>query len=156
MKITRKDVKILGFLNMNLFLKIIYFGTSQNAKHSVSRPIIASNIISIILCCCTLVMFLIRNLYFDKNSYGINTTDLLTLIAAFSIPLLLNKINFTLLSRLVACIIPAFMCLAIFISHMKKIPVVETSYYDGCRILLLSFSTIPFLLFDKKISLCFY
>jgi|GEM_PF-3441256 len=140
---------------MNFFLKIICSGTSDEGNHSETRPIILTNYISLILGSCVFLLFLYQITFFGNAKPGLTSKDLLYGLALLLSPILVNKLSFTVLSRLLTCLIPVLFLWFTYLTKMATMPFIETSYYDGVRLFLLAVSPLPYLLFDKKTPFLF-
>jgi signal transduction histidine kinase len=125
---------------------IVRSGLIDTDEYQKKRGIILTNYISLILCAALLVLFLNRIIFFDSYLIDILFVGLI----AFVSPIVLNRFRYTVLSRLILCIVPVCFLWYSFIKLMWEMPAVDQSVYDGIRIFLLSICFIPYLLFDKS------
>src|SRR6478736_6043127 len=132
---------------MSLLRKISDLGVSHARNKSEKRNIILTNYISLVTASTTFLLLLGR--YIVDHSFSPLSISLLEGTLAFLLPILLNHLGFTNVSRILLCWIPNLFQL--YASHMAvKSFSPESSNYVGLRFLLLGFSAIPFLIFDLK------
>jgi signal transduction histidine kinase len=129
---------------MNMFKQIIRSGVSDSDDYLKKRGVILCNYISLILCASIILLSVIR--LAEGRSIS---QSLLTGFVLFLIPIFFNRLSWTTLSRLYLCYVPVGFLWYTFVSILRVVPVVETSMYDGLRILLLAVSFIPYLLLEK-------
>ncbi|HNP18697.1 MAG TPA: hypothetical protein PKL31_09710 [Fulvivirga sp.] len=135
---------------MNFLKKIVSFGLSGIEVYHDKRAIALTNYISLILSGILIVLFIVRWTVYRHISTGIDTDFFLLGLSLFIVPIIFNKLNWTVLSRLFICIAPICFLWLLFISKMQELPSVDITMHDTLRIYLLVFSLIPYLLFDKS------
>ena len=129
---------------MNALAYIIRSGVTSKDHSLRARGIILSNYISLILGGSITLIFFIR---WIMN--GLLVPSLITGFLIFLVPIGLNRLSWTTLSRLYLCYVPVIFLWYIFISNLRMVSSIEASIYDGLRMFLLSVSFIPYLLFEK-------
>jgi PAS domain S-box-containing protein len=126
--------------------KIIESGVHGVDSASTKRSIIFSNYISLILVTGNLLLFA----FIPQNHNLGGLQEALIGMAIFLVPILLNRLSLTNLSRLLVCWLPPVLIFLVMISWMRQVSVVPVSAYDGLRIYLLATSSIPYLLLERK------
>ena len=135
---------------MNLFKNILQSGVTDDLVYQERRGVLLSNYISFILSFAILVLYVFKTTFHGSIKYGLNSILLLFGLFLFLIPILLNRLEFTRMARLSLCILPVGFLWFVYVPQMQQLAVIETSIYDSMRIFLLSFSFIPYLIFDKN------
>jgi signal transduction histidine kinase len=131
---------------MNFLQNIIRSGLQAEDEYQNRRGIILSNYISITLCAALILLYINRLVF-----YGLNMLEtLLVGVPVLIIPVLCNRLHYTLLSRLLLCIAPVFFVWYAMRIQMRDVESIDQSAYDGLRIFLLSVCFIPYLLFDRN------
>ena len=135
---------------MGWYRNIVRSGLNTTDEYQEKRAILLSNYISLVLCGCLLLLFVIRRFVFGHISGGINLEFLSVGIVLFVAPILLNRLERTTASRLLLCYAPVFFIWYVFILQLTDMPRVEQAAYDSMRIYLLAVSSIPYLLLNEK------
>jgi hypothetical protein len=135
---------------MNWFRSIVRSGLLPTDEYQKKRAILLSNYISLLLCGCLLLLFIIRRFVFGHISGGVTVHFLIVGFILFLIPVVLNRLQLTTLSRMHLCFAPVCFIWYVNISLMNDVPVVEQAHYDSVRIHLLAVSFIPYLLLNEK------
>jgi hypothetical protein len=133
-------------LEKSLLKFLLENGVNEKALPVQRRAVIFSNFISIILSLAAILLFLI--VPENRNTGGFRESLIGVLI--FLVPLLLNHLGFSSVSRLYLCWIPPFLITWVMVMGMRSIEPVPPSNYSGLRIYLLATSCIPYLVMDKK------
>lgn len=137
------DKSLLKFLLEN--------GVSDHLLPSQKRAVIFSNFISLIFSLASMLLFLI--VPENRNAGGL--TESLVSILIFCLPILLNRLGFTQVSRLYLCWVPPFLVTWAMVMGMREVAQVPASSYGGLRVYLLATSCVPYLLTEKKITWLF-
>jgi len=135
---------------MTWFRNIARSGLLHTDEYQKKRSILLSNYISLLLCGCLLLLFIIRRFVFGHISGGINVYFLAVGFILFLAPVLLNRLYLTTLSRIHLCYAPVCFIWYIYVSLMRDMSVIEQATYDSMRIYLLAVSSIPYLLLNHK------
>ncbi|QSE98766.1 hypothetical protein [Fulvivirga lutea] len=135
---------------MNIVQHIVKSGITNAKSYQDKRGILISNYISLILSVAILMIYLVRFIYFSDLSYGVSGINLVIGLLVFSSPILLNRLGFDYLGRFLICLMPILYLWFMFISQMHNLPIVYPTIYSAIRIFLLTFSTIPFLVFSYR------
>lgn len=135
---------------MGWFRNIARSGLVPTYDYQRKRAILLSNYISLLLCGCLLLLFIIRRFVFGYISGGITFQFLSIGFFLFVVPIVLNRLHFTTLSRMHLCYAPVCYIWFVYVLLMRDMPVVEQASYDSMRIHLLAVSSIPYLLLNDK------
>lgn len=138
-------------MRTNLFKKIIESGVSEELHTPQKRSIVLTNYLSLVLCGSNLLILVL--VPSNLNLSGLLETLIAVII--FSIPILLNALSLTNLSRIYLCWLPPVLITMYMIEGMRETQVVPISTYDGLRFYVLATSCIPYLLMDRKNLLLF-
>jgi len=133
-------------LDKSLLKFLLENGVTDDLLPSQKRAAIFSNFISLILSVAAMALFLIVPQ--NRNTGGL--TESLISIAIFSVPLLLNRMGLSLISRLYLCWVPPFLITWAMVMGMQRLEQIPASSYSGLRVYLLATSCIPYLLMGKK------
>ncbi|RAW00037.1 PAS domain S-box protein [Pseudochryseolinea flava] len=133
-------------------MSLLYSITSSGARFATSkldrRNIILANYIALITAFASVSMIIGRSL-FATFHWDLAVTLFFGIILLLS-PILFNYLGFTALSRIAISWIPTLYQLYATIEALHYAPMYETSTYVGLRFLMLSFSLLPFLVFDLR------
>ncbi len=135
---------------MSWFRKIVRSGLITTDEYAEKRGILLSNYISLLLCACLLLFFILRRLVFGLMSAGADLHFLSIGLVSFMIPILLNRAHFKTLSRILLCYTSVCFIWYTYVSLMRDLNVIEQANYDSLRIYLLALSFMPYLLLDGK------
>ena len=135
---------------MSWFRNIVRSGLRDTDEYQRKRAILLSNYISLLLCGCLLLFFIIRRFVLGQISAGTDLHFLSVGLASFIIPILLNRAHFTTLSRILLCYTTVCFVWYTYVSLMRGLKVIEQANYDSLRIYLLALSFMPYLLLDGK------
>ena len=135
---------------MSFFRNIVRSGLRDTDEYQKKRAILLSNYISLLLCGCLLLFFIIRRFVFGHISAGTDLHFLIVGLVSFIIPVLLNRVYLTTLSRILLCYTTVCFIWYTYISLMRSMKVIEQANYDSLRIYLLALSFMPYLLLDSK------
>ena len=135
---------------MSWFRNIVRSGLRDTDEYQRKRAILLSNYISLLLCGCLLLFFIIRRFVLGHISVGTDLHFLSVGLASFIIPILLNRTHFTTLSRILLCYTTICFIWYTYVSLMRGMKVIEQANYDSLRIYLLALSFMPYLLLDSK------
>ena len=113
---------------MNLFRSIVRLGITDELNYQAKREIVATNYISLILAGAILLLCLVKDILFVNAPY-----KFYWVIGAclFFLPLLLNGLLLTTISRLFLCAAPVFFIWFSFVTEILKQEVLEQSMFDG-------------------------
>ncbi|MEQ8924435.1 MAG: hypothetical protein RLO81_01415 [Fulvivirga sp.] len=135
---------------MNIVQHIVKSGIANAKSYQDKRGILISNYISLIINVAVLMIYILGLIFFNDLSYGVSGMHLVIGVLAFSSTIFLNRLGFDYLARFLICLLPILYLWFIFISQMPDLPYVYPSIYGAIRIFLLTFSTIPFLVFSYR------
>lgn len=135
---------------MSWFRNITRSGLLPTDAYQHRRAILLSNYISLVLCACMLLLFLLRRLVFGHIPGGMDTHSVLIGLTCAILPVILNRLQWTTLSRLLMCYTPVCFMWYVYVSDMRAMPLIEQAVYDSMRIHFLAVSFIPYLLLDIK------
>ncbi|HTJ48680.1 MAG TPA: hypothetical protein VL443_04425 [Cyclobacteriaceae bacterium] len=133
---------------MSFLRKIISSGIEHTELNSEKRNVVLSNYISIISALAALATIIGRLIF--ANITLIWFTEVLAASILFLLPLLMNALGYTTISRLLLCWVPSLVLMAIAILILKGGNEFETSTYVGIRFYFLTFICFPFLVFSLK------
>ena len=135
---------------MSLLRTIARSGLKDGYEYQEKRAILLSNYISLLLCGCLILLFVVRRLIFGHIPEGVNLHLLVVGILCFAFPILLNRIGLTTASRVLMCYFSVFFIWYGYVSQMIHMTLIQQATYDGLRIHLLALSFVPYLLLDKR------
>jgi len=133
---------------MSFLREIISSGIEHTELNSEKRNVVLSNYISIISALAALATIGGR-LIFASISF-IWFVEVVAASFLFLLPLLINALGYTTISRLVLCWVPSLILIIITILILKEGNEFETSTYVGIRFYSLTFICFPFLVFSLK------
>lgn len=135
---------------MNIFKRISEIGLVPSDQYQEKRGIILSNSIALVLTLALCLLFSLRALVTNSVTVTNFMNTFVVGCLVLSSPIVLNSLSFTLVSRMVVCLVPMAFVWYAHIVNMKAITIVETSMYDSLRIYLLALSPFPYILFNKS------
>lgn len=138
---------------MRLLRHIAHSGLSVGDPYHNKRSILLSNYLSLILCCGVIIVILSRVFIFRDPE---PLRNLFVGLVVFAMPICLNRLSFTVASRLFLCWGTVGFVWYAFIEIMLKKGLIEVTMYDGLRIYLLAMSILPYLLFDRRRPVVFF
>jgi len=133
---------------MSFLRNITESGISQADSSSEKRNVVLTNYISLVAV--SAILLLLTGRIFLAHVTPSIVFVLLQGCILFLLPILINRLGYINISRLVLCWIPALYQLYSAVHTMHDVEVQETSNYVGLRFFLLAFSCFPFLVFDVR------
>jgi len=135
---------------MSILKKVTKTGIEQHHSHPKKRAIRLTNFLSIILTFCITLLYTIRSVVYSDVEHGLRFDHFVLGVMLFMIPILLNKLKLTNVSRIFLCYLPVCFLWFIHFQSMNNFQPVEVSRYDNFRIFLLVFSFVPYLILDMR------
>jgi signal transduction histidine kinase len=135
---------------MKLFIRFFSLGLNSDQTNLLQREILYTNIIAVLLMLTTALFYIAVKIDFPEVTYSMTLKGMLVGEICFCIPLLLNYFNRTTLSRIFICYLPIVYIWTLTIISFQHVSMIEDTRYDSLKILLLSVSLIPYLLFDLE------
>jgi hypothetical protein len=121
-------------------------GFAGSEDYQQRRVTLLTNSISLILVAVLAILFFVRVVLFKHAP----PFPLLIEGLMFFVPVLLNRVNRPMASRLFLSVMPIVVLWYSFIGGMNAMPVIEVTVYDGLRLYLLAVSCIPFLVLGRS------
>jgi PAS domain S-box-containing protein len=134
--------------SMSWLHSITSSGTEYAATKLEKRNITLTNYISLITAFACVSMIIGRSM-FATFHWDLAANQLFG-VALLLLPILLNRMGFTIASRIAVCWLPTLYQLYATVEGLHYASVFESSSYVGLRFLMLSFSFFPFLVFNLK------
>jgi signal transduction histidine kinase len=132
---------------MKLLRRIVRLGVTDELKYQAKREIVTTNSLTLILTGSIFLLMILRNITFPNAPYKVYWAVGMGL---FLLPLVLNALFLTTISRLILCYVPVLFIWFSFMSSILQVDVVEQSMFDALRIFLLAVSFIPYLILDRN------
>lgn len=125
---------------------IVRSGIDPRMSYKTKRSILISNYFSLILTAAIFAIFTFRLTLYPSSNVEIHW---FVGSIVFMSPILLNRLKFTTVGRLLLCTAPIILIWISFIDNMYRSGVLEVSQFDGIRVYMLAVSFVPYLLFDR-------
>lgn len=133
------------------FKRITELGIREVFTIQQKRSVILSNLLALIFAFSSLLLLFVPQ---NFNIGGFIESGIIIVIS--TIPLLLNYLGYTKISRPYLCWIPVWFIMIWMIGGMREAEQVEVVTYGGLRIYLLALSCVPYLLFESHERLLFF
>lgn len=131
---------------MAFFNKLTRAGTSPGEDQPDRQGILLTNYVSLGLAFAVVILFIARFIFAQINR---TTDEALPFAVVLSLlPILFNRLGWTTIARLSLCWLPPAFTIVIIIMALKTGFKAEASSFVGMRLFLLSFTCIPFIVFD--------
>ncbi|HEU5291970.1 MAG TPA: PAS domain-containing protein, partial [Cyclobacteriaceae bacterium] len=130
----------------NIIRQLVESGVRESDDASGRRSIIFSNYIALIFCMVNIPLFLA----IPQNRTFSELDNAIISLSIFVLPILLNRLSLTGVSKLYLCWVPPLLVTWIMVSGMMSASTVPVSTYYGLRIYLVAMGCIPYLLLDRK------
>ena len=131
---------------LTFFNRILRIGVEEEMIESQKRPIILSNIVSVIFISVRLILLIWipgnHNLQAVRNG--------VIMMLFFSVPLALNYFKYYTTSKIWISWLPPILITMNMILDMKEMTHVTAAKYDGIRFYLIAFGCLPYLLFGMR------
>lgn len=132
--------------------KMAEVGIIYANKESEKKTIILVNSLSMVIAVAVCVLLVVRYLVFNI----LPNTPVVAAAALFLLPLWFNYMGWVEISGLCISWWPPIVLMTIYIYQLKQMPYVDTSYYDGLYIYLISISSTPFFVLSYRYKMRFW